>query len=122
MNVKPAHLLFPIVVALLAAGPAFAQRIDIHLDAQPEISGGCPAKVHFQGEIRTFEPLHVTYQWLRSDGAHTEHSQTFGRPGPHPVSDTWTLSGNYSGWVQLVILEPKHLQTIKAKFSVNCGR
>ena len=119
---KLAHKLFPIVLAVLAAGPALAQRIDIHLEAQPQVSGGCPARVHFQGDIRTFEPLHVTYQWLRSDGAHSEHSVTFGRPGPHPVSENWTISGNYSGWVQLVILEPKHLQTIKAKFSVNCGR
>jgi hypothetical protein len=120
--VKSTLKLVTILVASLAAEPAFAQRIDIHLEAQPEVSGGCPARVHFRGEIRTFEPLRVTYQWVRSDGAHSEHTVTFGKPGPHPISDLWTLSGTYSGWQQLVIVEPKRLQTIKAKFSVNCGR
>ena len=120
---KLACKLFPVILAIVAAAPALAQRIDIHLDAPPAVSGGCPARVHFRGEIRTFDPgLHITYQWLRSDGAHTEHSLTFGRPGPHAISDSWTLSGNFSGWERLVILEPKHLQTIKAEFSVHCGR
>ena len=116
--------LIPILVlALLAAGPVCAQRIDIHLEAQPALSGGCPAHVHFSGEIKTFEPgVHITYQWLRSDGAHTEHGVTFGRPGAHPIADNWTLGGKYEGWEQLVILEPKHLQTIRSKFAVNCGR
>jgi len=119
---KLVYQLFPLVLLALAARPVLAQRIDIHLDSEPEISAGCPARLHFRGEIRTFEPLHVTYQWLRSDGSHTEHGVTFGRPGPHPISESWTLSGNYDGWMQLVILEPKHLQTIKAHFSVHCGR
>ena len=114
--------LLPTLLIFLAAGPARAQRIDIHLDAQPEVSGGCPARVHFRGEIRTFEPLRVTYEWLRSDGAHAAHTVTYSKPGQHPISDMWTLSGRYAGWEQLVILEPKHLQTLKAKFSVNCGR
>jgi hypothetical protein len=117
--VRPAIWLLS-VLAMLASAPAYSQRIDIHLDSQPEISGGCPAHVHFRGEIKTFQPLHVTYQWLRSDGSHTEHSQTFGRPGPHPINTTWTVSGNHGGWVQLIILEPKRLQTIRSRFSVNC--
>jgi len=112
--------LVSLALLALAATPVRAQRIDIHLDSEPAISPGCPARLHFLGEIRTFEPLHVTYQWLRSDGSHTEHSVTFGHPGPHPISEPWTISGNYNGWMQLVILEPKHLQTIRSRFSVHC--
>ncbi len=118
---KTIRLLFPLILACFAVAPAWAQRIGIHLDSQPEISGGCPARVHFRGEIRTFEPdLSVTYQWLRSDGAHAEHSVRFGRPGPHPIADNWMLGGHYNGWVQLVILSPRREQTARARFSVNC--
>lgn len=113
--------LLPVLLPLLAS-PAFAQKIEIHLAPQPEVSGGCPARVFFRGEIRTSEPLKVTYRWVRSDGTHSEHVATFGKAGPHAISDMWALSTSYSGWEQLVIVEPKQLQTIKAKFSVTCGK
>ena len=115
--------LFPVAVALLAIVPAFAQKVDlIHLDPQPAISGGCPAKVHFDGRIRTTGPLEVTYQWLRSDGSHTEHTLMFDRARTHLISADWSLAKTMTGWMQLVILSPQHLQTVKANFSVNCGR
>jgi hypothetical protein len=61
-----ALLLFPLM--------AQAAEVDlILLDPQPSVSGGCPAKVHFTGRIRTTGPLDVKYQWLRSDGAKTDH-------------------------------------------------
>jgi len=121
--VKRIHRLFPVILAVLAITPVFAQRIDIHLDSQPAVSGGCPAKLHFSGDIRTYDAgLQVTYRWLRSDGVSTDHTVTFGKTGAHPVSDSWTISKRYSGWEQLVIVSPKRLQTIKANFTVNCGR
>jgi hypothetical protein len=106
---------------LVVASPAFAQRIDIHLDPQPAISGGCPAHVHFTGYIRTFEPMDVTYQWLRSDGGKSEHTIHFPRGLKRDISTDWTLSADFQGWVQLVILDPKQLQTIKAEFEVHCA-
>ena len=118
-NLITALLMLPAAAVVLAQGP----RVDlIHLDSQPAISAGCPAHVHFSGRIRATGPLEVEYQWLRSDGSHTEHSLHFSRATEMPVSTNWSISTRYSGWMQLVILSPKRLQTAKAAFSVNCGR
>jgi hypothetical protein len=114
-----------ILAVTLAAGVLLAQGPKIHLihlDPQPAISGGCPAKVHFTGRIQTTGPLQVEYQWLRSDGSHTEHTLMFERAATRPISTDWSISKNYSGWMQLVILSPEKMQTIKANFSVNCGK
>ena len=108
-----------VVAPVLAQGP----KVDlIHLDPQPAISGGCPAKVHFTGRIRATGPLEVTYQWLRSDGSHTDYTIQFARASQKAIATDWAISKNYSGWMQLVILAPARLQTIKANFSVNCER
>jgi hypothetical protein len=66
--------------------------------------------------------MDVEYQWLRSDGSHTEHTLHFNRATTLPVSTNWQLGGRYNGWMQLVILAPHHMQTAKATFAVNCGR
>jgi hypothetical protein len=116
----------PILAVLTLTGTAalLAQpRVDlIHLDPQPEISGGCPARLHFTGRIRSTGPMEVEYQWLRSDGAHTEHTLHFPRATTLPIATNWQLGGRYNGWMQLVILSPHRMQTTKATFSVNCGR
>ena len=78
--------------------------------------------MHFSGRIQTTGPLQVEYQWLRSDGSHTEHSLIFERAMTHPISTDWSISKNYEGWMQLVILSPQKMQTAKASFSVNCGK
>ena len=114
-----------VAVSVLFIAPALAQEPKvhlIHLDPQPAISGGCPAKVHFTGRIGTTGPLEVTYQWLRSDGAHTNHTLVFDRKAEKPISTDWSLDKNYTGWIQLVILTPSRMQTVKANFSVNCGK
>ena len=114
-----------VAMTVLAIAPALAQgpKVDlIHLDPQPAISGGCPAKVHFTGRIRATGPLEVTYQWLRSDGSKTDHTIQFARASLQGIAMDWTISKNYSGWMQLVILAPARMQTIKANCSVNCGK
>jgi hypothetical protein len=114
-----AVLLLACAAAVLAQGP----KVDlIHLDPQPQISGGCPARLHFAGRIRSTGPMEVEYQWLRSDGSHTEHTLRFGRASELPVATNWQINTRYNGWMQLVILSPKHMQTAKATFAVNCGR
>jgi hypothetical protein len=113
------------LLCALTLTPLVAQspKVDlIHLDPQPSISSGCPAKVHFTGRIRTNGPLTVRYQWLRSDHSHTEHSLHFDRASSHDISTDWQLNTRMAGWMQLVILEPAHMQTTKANFSVNCGK
>jgi len=100
-----------------------AAKVDlIHLDPQPGISGGCPAKVHFTGRIRSNGPLDVTYQWLRSDGAHTDHTLHFAKATTQNIATDWHLNTRLNGWMQLVILQPTRMQTAKAAFTVNCGK
>ena len=114
-----------VAMTVLAIAPVLAQgpKVDlIHLDPQPAISGGCPAKVHFTGRIRATGPLEVTYRWLRSDGSKTDHTIQFARRSEQAIGTDWTLSKNYSGWIQLVIPAPARMQTTKANFSVNCGK
>jgi len=116
--------LFPLL-ALLALVPFLAQGAKvhlIHLDSPPAVSGGCPAKVHFTGHIETDGPLQVTYQWLRSDGSSTEHTINFARANRRDIGYDWNLNTNLTGWVQLVIVSPDRLQTIKAPFTVHCGK
>jgi hypothetical protein len=38
------------------------------------------------------------------------------------IATDWQLNTKLNGWMQLVILEPSHMQTTKANFSVNCGK
>jgi len=105
----------------LFAASAFAQRIDLHID-NPYITGGCPKHVHVGGFIRTFEPMRVVYVWERSDGSiGQQRVANFHRGMTHNVSTDWTLSGNHAGWMKLVILEPRRLQTRQVHFTVNCG-
>jgi len=94
----------------------------IHLDPQPSITGGCPAKVHFSGHIEATGALDVTYQWLRSDGSSTEHTLSFRKAGSLPVATDWHLNKTMEGWMQLVVVSPKRMQTAKAPFSVHCGK
>jgi hypothetical protein len=111
-------------MAMLATVVAFGQsRVHlIHIDPKPSIEGGCPARVHFSGHIETTGPLDVSYQWLRSDGSHSDATLHFPRAGRRDIHYTWTIAKKYSGWVQLVIVSPAQEQTAKSSFSVNCGR
>lgn len=113
-----------IAVAILAIAPALAQapRVDLIQLNPPTMTGSCPATAHFTGRIRTTGPLQVTYEELRSDGSSTQHTFVAQHAETYNFSKNWTVSKTYSGWMQLVILSPKRLQTVKQPFTVNCGR
>src|SRR5438270_2536346 len=115
---------FAFTMVILPFCPLQAQtKVDlIELNPQPTLTGAChPTRAHFSGKIRTNGPLDVTYEWLRSDGARTEHTLHFGKAQTQSISTDWSISKSYSGWMQLVILSPKRLQTSKANFQINCG-
>lgn len=49
----------------------------------------------------------VQYQWERSDGAIAPiRNVTFAQAGTQTVSETWSLSGDYVGWMRLKIISP----------------
>jgi hypothetical protein len=123
-SVKRFRTIIPIAVAILAIAPALAQgpKVDLIQLNPPTMTGSCPATAHFTGRIRTTGPLEVTYEELRSDGSSTQHTFVAQHAETMHFSKNWTVSKTYSGWMQLVILSPKRLQTVKQPFSVHCGK
>jgi len=83
-------------------------------------SGHChPTSVRFTGRINATGPGQVVYQWVRSDGAGTpQHTLHFSKPGPLPVSFTWAVSGNTSGWVALRMISPSQVETRHIVFHI----
>jgi hypothetical protein len=91
-----------------------------------EHTGSCSTgfKFTFNGTISVSSgPVSVTYKWIRSDGA-IAPSETLHFPGTgaqsKPVSDTWTLSGDYSGWEAIEILTPNAVKSNRAMFTLTC--
>lgn len=110
---KLVSLLAATAVAATAV-PAFALSVVTHLadtlTATPvHYVGACPGVITFHGVVNVqgrFQPgssVEIGYQFTRSDGA-TGQNQFFSvsAPGPHDISETWTLGGaqlpHVAGW------------------------
>jgi len=96
---------------------------DVHLDRHAWIkTNTCnPTHVDFRGRIKTDGPTFVTYRWVRSDGTFTDGTLNFTKADARPVGTDWAQKSTYSGWIMLVVLTPKHVETPKAYFQVHCG-
>ena len=96
---------------------------DVHLDRHAVIRNNTctPSHVDFRGRIKTDGPAFVTYRWIRSDGTVKDGVVQFTKADVHPVGIDWNRKSTYSGWVQLIVLTPKHVETPKAYFTVHCG-
>jgi hypothetical protein len=121
----------------LAAAPAQAQGTsdlgteqpaqgtvqNVHLDAHAHITDtSChPTRVSFRGRIKTDGPAFVTYRWLRSDGTHKDGVMQGSAASGKTVGTSWDQTSTMSGWVQLIVLSPKHVETPKTYFRVHCG-
>ena len=97
------------------AGPASAGSMvtglkDTLTAAPAHYVGHCPGVITFHGVVNVkgrFEPgssVEIGYQFTRSDGA-TGQNQFFSvtAPGPHDISETWTLGDlhqlpHFAGW------------------------
>ncbi|HLY28246.1 MAG TPA: hypothetical protein VKQ72_18005 [Aggregatilineales bacterium] len=89
----------------------------------PASGSSCPMTFHFTGQIVVNVPGQVMYHWERSDGA---TGPTLGITYPAGVTtvdvqDTWTLSGNYSGWERIHVTSPNDITSNQASFSLSCG-
>ena len=117
-------LIFTCVVFLFAGmGMASAQQnITASLKAYPaSYSGKCPAKITFKGIITVTKPGKVQYKFIRSDGALALiDTLIFKKPGTKPVSTTWTIGKNYSGWEAIKVLYPQEVESNKANFKILC--
>jgi hypothetical protein len=106
--------------------PALAQEgtvESVHLDAHARLSGTTcnPTHVSFSGRIKTDGPAIVTYRWLRSDGTHKDAVLQDPPQSGKTVSMSWDQTSTTSGWVRLIVLAPKHIETPKTYFRVHCG-
>jgi hypothetical protein len=115
-----------IVALALASVPALAQEgtvESVHLDAHARLIGTTcnPTRVSFSGRIKTDGPAFVTYRWLRSDGTHKDGVLQESAANGKVVSTSWDQTSTTSGWVRLIVLAPKHLETPKTYFRVHCG-
>src|SRR5579862_5124884 len=115
------------IIVMLAPLPVAAQlgvtaKVDkLRLNPVPNLAGTChPTRVRFDGSIHVTGPLTVTYQWVRSDGKHSEATFNFDSTTNHAVSTDWDLTTSYTGWMQLVIVSPKRMESEKVHFRVNC--
>ncbi|HKX07617.1 MAG TPA: hypothetical protein VJN67_05460 [Stellaceae bacterium] len=95
----------------------------VHLDAHPRLMGTTcnPTRVQFSGRIKTNGPAFVTYRWLRSDRTHKDGELQESAAGGKTVSTSWDQTSTAKGWVQLIVLTPKHVETPKSYFWVHCG-
>lgn len=94
-----------------------------HLTVEPaRHEGPCPVTLTFESEILPPPlPGPVKYRFVRSDGGQGPIQELkFWTPQKKKVSTTWTLSGDYAGWVQLRILSPGNVESNRAHFRVRC--
>ena len=128
-----------VLLLALAGAPALAQKTaddqettdqptqgtiqNLHLDAHAHITDTTcnPTRVSFSGKIKTNGPAFVTYRWLRSDGTHKDGVIQGSAAGGKTISTSWDQTSTTSGWVQLIVLSPKHVETPRTYFWVHCG-
>jgi hypothetical protein len=96
---------------------------NVHLDAHAHIRATTcnPTRVAFSGRIKTDGPAFITYRWLRSDGTHKDGVIQGSAAGGKTIGTSWDQTSTMSGWVQLIVLSPKHVETPKTYFWVHCG-
>ena len=96
---------------------------NVHLDAHARITDTTcnPTRVSFSGRIKTNGPAFVTYRWLRSDGTHKDGVIQGSAAAGKSISTSWDQTSTTTGWVQLIVLSPKHVVTPKTYFHVHCG-
>lgn len=111
------------ILASLSAAAQSTSKVDkLYLNPSPALAGSChPTRVRFDGSIHASGPLSVTYQWMRSDGKHTEATITFDAAGNRSISNEWDLTTSYTGWMQLVVVSPKRMKSPKVHFRIFCG-
>ncbi len=99
-----------------------SQEIVVKLTAEPQkYMGTCPAPIKFKGRIATSVPGKVRYQFVRSDGGTSPiFEENFEQAGWKEVNTTWSINGDYSGWMAIKVLFPKQVESEKALFKVIC--
>jgi len=80
--------------------------------------GGCPSTLSFRGGITVTRPGEVRYRYVRSDGATSsiDNVLRFDAAGTKAISETWTLSRAYKGWIAVKVTSPEAVESDKFYF------
>ena len=110
--------MFAIVGALYAV-----PRVTATLTAYPDsYTGNCPTTINFRGVITASERCTLQYKFIRTDGANAPvQTLIFQKAEGKPVSTTWTLGANYTGWEAIKVIYPVSVESNKANFTVRCA-
>lgn len=112
-----------VLLLLCISGVAEAeQRTEVSLGVEPiDQSGSCPANVKLSTKIVLPRPGKVQYRFVRSDGIlDTLKTLNFEKPGEKEVVASWNFIRDFSGWVQLKIVQPENVESEKIPFQVQC--
>ncbi len=95
----------------------------VTLDRHARLAGTTcnPTHVSFSGKIKTDGPTFVTYRWVKSDGSRKDGVLQFTKRDGRTITTHWDQTSTFTGWVRLVVLTPKHVETPKSYFRVHCG-
>ena len=99
----------------LYAAPVQAQDDTDQSQEQPV--QGTIETLHLDGPSTGF----VTYRWFRSDRTHKDGQLQESAAGGKTVSTSWDQTSTAKGWMQLIVLTPKHVETPRSYFWVHCG-
>jgi|GEM_PF-3039491 hypothetical protein len=95
----------------------------VTLDQHARLAGTTcnPTHVSFSGKIKTDGPTFVTYRWVKSDGTRKDGVLQFTKRDGRTITTHWDQTSTFTGWVRLIVLTPKHVETPKTYFRVHCG-
>jgi len=106
-----------------APAPGSFGIVGVTAAVSPGSAAACPTMFNFSGQIVVNTSGTVMYRWERSDGAAGPTVSITYAPGVTTIDvhDTWTLSGNTSGWERIHVLSPNDISSNQANFTLTCG-
>jgi hypothetical protein len=111
-------------VKIVVGTPQFAVTSLNGTVDQPNYNGVCGSgkTLTFTFNITVNGPGTVTYHNQRSDNAEgATHDLEFDAAGTKTVTETWTMSASYTGWMQLYIDTPNHQSLGRTNFTLTCS-
>jgi|WetSurMetagenome_2_1015567.scaffolds.fasta_scaffold35902_1 hypothetical protein len=95
--------------------------VNVTLGVVPATSLVCPTTFVFTGAVTTDRAVTLTYQFLRNDGSILQSGRLFFTDdGTQNVTLSEKYNKDISGWVQLVITDPRKHHSAKIDFSLDC--
>jgi hypothetical protein len=95
--------------------------VNVTLGVVPATSLVCPTTFVFTGSVTTDRAVTLTYQFLMNNGEVRQSGRLFFTDdGTQTVTLSEKFNADITGWVQLVITDPRKHHSSKVDFSLNC--